>query len=724
MKSTWLVIICFLVLPILHNGQITIDSSSLEAMQFNKDICGLNFGLIYPIIALERDSTGKILKDSISNNFVDALIEDDISKLRFPAGTFSQFYHFNGRKGYGYDSMELICRPGTLDDSLILGRMTLDTIYSKNHAHYMVDLHKKLLATTGKPLEIVYVANLLSHFNLNHFNKYNEGIEAYIRSGILSLVPFADINFDVIDTLLAYQLAKRINKIIDLPTGNNFIEILQSDSNIVKQINENLNCIKFLKDNGIIIRKVELGNEMYNQLEVYDDDCDKIGFDCTLPDSLAFPYNRSKLTIYSFCEGLFKYFLLSKIYASLIDTIDNSIAIGLCGSVGNQSMVMNSDSSIFVNTAFNSIGKQDLMWNNMIATTTYCDAVVLHIYLQQLPICEVLQQEGVNPEAFIYVIKKFIDYYTDTLLDTIIEKTTNIIPNKKIWITEWNIGGANIIANSFAHTTFIHKYWKAMYDIKKRFTQIDDLTYHNVIASYNPQFSIYNGYNDTITYRYTFSKNDLYYGFMPSYHVYNNFPKVQITHPYHDILMDMFYDAQDEKYLLLYMNNSGEALSIDTRQIQKSTNSLHPAIVHHEILNANYWCSSDRAFCDTSLCESEDSIIYHYAADTLLRGIYTLPGYSIGMLTLDFDAPTSISNTLSSYFKIYPNPAKNNFTVSMSDNDKYHYEIIDISGQIIIKDSFYGNSYTIDCTPWPKSLYWIKIYSEKMLSFTQPIVIN
>lgn len=708
----WLLLLSTICISSTVYAQITIDSLSTEPVQFSQDITGLNFGLLYPIIAIERDSAGAIVKDSISTPFVSALIDNKIQKLRFPAGTFSQFYHFNGKSGYGYDSTELICRPGTLDDSLILGRMAVDSIISKNHAYYMVELNKRLVSETGKPLEIVYVANLLSHFNLNHFNKYNAGIETYIRSGILSLVPFADINFDVMDTLLAYQLARRINKLIELPSGNDFIELLKSDSNIVKQINENLNCIRFLKDNGIVIKKVELGNEMYNQLEVYDDDCDKIGFDCTLHDTSAFVYNRGKLTIYSFCEGLFKYFILSKLYATLLDTLDSQISIGLSGSIGNSSMLLNADSSIFMNKIFNATAKQDLLWNNMIANATYSDAIVLHTYLQQMPICEVLQQEGIVPEAFIYVIRKFIDYYTDTLLFDLLNNAENIVPNKDFWITEWNIGAANIIANSFAHNTFIHKFWKAIYNYKLQHEKLTDFTYHNIIATMNPQYSLFNAYNDSITYEYNFQKNDLYYGYMSSYRLYNAYPKVSISHPYSkDVYIDMFYNPENGKYYLLYMNNSGSDITIDTRSIQKVTSSVHPAITHYENLHANYWCAANRAFCDTSLCETEDSIMYFHESDTLLRGAYTLSGYSLGTLTLDFEAPSSIRNNLSPNFILFPNPAKEFFTISLKKQDDYFYEILDAKGRLIEKGNFFGNSKIVYSSNWVRGIYWVRIYT-------------
>lgn len=709
----WLLFIYTFCITANVYAQITIDSLSSEPIQLNQDISGLNFGLLYPIIAVERDSTGAIINDSISTPFVSALIENKIQKLRFPAGTLSQFYHFNGKNGYGYDSTELICRPGTLDDSLILIRMAVDSIVSKNHAYYMVELNKRLLSETGKPLEIVYVANLLSHFNLNHFNTYNAGIETYIRSGILSLVPFADINFDIMDTLLAYQLARRINKLIELPTGNDFIELLKTDKDIVKQINENLSCIRFLKDNGIVIKKVELGNEMYNQLEVYDDDCDKIGFDCTLHDTSAYVYNRGKLTIYSFCEGLFKYFLLSKLYAFFLDTLDSEISIGLCGSLGNASMLLNADSSIFINKIFNTTAKQDLMWNNMIANATYSDAIVLHTYLQQMPICEILQQEGIVPEAFIYVIRKFIDYYTDTLLFVLLNNTENIVPNKDFWITEWNIGAANIIANSFAHNTFIHKFWRAIYNYKFKHKKLTDFTYHNIIATINPQYSLFNAYNDTITYKYNFQKNDLYYGYMSSYKLYTAFPKVNITHPYgKDVYMDAFHNPENGAYYILFMNNSGTDISIDTRNIQKVSSLVHPAITHYENLHANYWCSANRAFCDTSLCETEDSIMYFLESDTLWRGAFTLSGYSLGTLTLDFEAPSAISNNLSPNFIVFPNPAKEYFTISMKNHQEaYYYEIFDATGQIIDKGNFTGNNKIIYCNAWAKSMYWVKVYT-------------
>ncbi|GAB4283073.1 MAG: hypothetical protein Kow0068_07850 [Marinilabiliales bacterium] len=78
---------------------------------------------------------------------------------------------------------------------------------------------------------------------------------------------------------------------------------------------------------------------------------------------------------------------------------------------------------------------------------------------------------------------------------------------------------------------------------------------------------------------------------------------------------------------------------------------------------------------------------------------------------------------------IYPNPAKINDVISVklinNNNNKFHFDIIDISGSVIKSNIFYGNSIsiTVDFTNH-NSIYFIKIYNEKDFFTTKKILIQ
>jgi hypothetical protein len=703
-----------IVFSVHANFSINIDTTAKDNIIFEDNSIGLNFGLIYPIIEFKYDTINQSSNDSVSDKFVKNIVENNFSKFRFPAGTFSQFYHFNGKPGYGYDLNELICRPGTLDDSLIYERFIIDSNYSRNHAEFLVELNDKFKNNTGKDLEIVYVANLLSHFNLNHFDRYNNGIEVYIRTGMASITPFLDIDFTAIDSNDLGRIAQRMVTLINSGTSDNFINLIKNDTLFKKQINENLNCINYLRQNGIQIKKVELGNEIYTNLEVYDDDCDQIGFDCTLPDSLAFVYNRGKLSIYSFCEGVYKYFLLSKIYSSLLDTLSTELQIGLTASSVNNVMLYNLDSTVSVRNVFSNIEKQTLIWNKVLALSTYADAAIIHQYMQRMPICEVLQI-GADPILLGTIAKEFIEYYTDSLLPSELDNYLATIPNKKLWITEWNIGGANIIANSFAHNVYIHRALSTFYDYKKTHKAFEDLTYHNVVASTNQQFSLFDAKVDSITKIYHIQKNDIFYGYNNLFKQYsrNNKVKVSSQDLPKELKFDVFYDKNRDIYNLVFLNYTGIEIPLDVKEIKKNDNFSNASVTHYEMMNANAWCSSNRAFCDTSLCETTDSIQFWRENDTLVQDVFLLPPFSFGTLQLDFNFLLKYKNYNSIDIKAFPNPTLGMFKVFTNDFSQYQYQICGIDGKIIEWGNFFGNNTVLNIESYPKGIYFLHIIDDK-----------
>lgn len=89
-----------------------------------------------------------------------------------------------------------------------------------------------------------------------------------------------------------------------------------------------------------------------------------------------------------------------------------------------------------------------------------------------------------------------------------------------------------------------------------------------------------------------------------------------------------------------------------------------------------------------------------------------------------FKKDSSIINNSISH-KIYPNPAKNNFTIELKNSDYYSYSMFDENGYIGSSGKLTQQLNTINISNLKSGTYFIKIYnSEKEISETQKLIVK
>jgi hypothetical protein len=73
-------------------------------------------------------------------------------------------------------------------------------------------------------------------------------------------------------------------------------------------------------------------------------------------------------------------------------------------------------------------------------------------------------------------------------------------------------------------------------------------------------------------------------------------------------------------------------------------------------------------------------------------------------------APMSVSeiNYENLLVKIYPNPSENNFTISLSENSNYSFEIYNSIGKIF-SQGFFRNQTEINSSSWQSGMYFIRV---------------
>lgn len=73
-------------------------------------------------------------------------------------------------------------------------------------------------------------------------------------------------------------------------------------------------------------------------------------------------------------------------------------------------------------------------------------------------------------------------------------------------------------------------------------------------------------------------------------------------------------------------------------------------------------------------------------------------------------------------FNFFPNPAKNNLSVSLSDCDDYKISLIDITGRVVCENYFYDKFFTIDLENINEGVYIMEIRNKSFVSYKRLII--
>ena len=365
-------------------------------------------------------------------------------------------------KGYGVRSKTGIYSESLTTDVDFASNNTssiFDNLYNKfdpfrkrNIIYDFIELIKeKEERQDGKPVEVLFVFNIMTHLFDHTINLANENQKNLIE--------------EVID-----------NKIYTTPAHT------QLRPEFVAEMNENLNTLRFLLENGITVVGVEMGNELTHDR-----------------------YKELNLSPNEYIEIVKQYAAIIRIDPQL-----NFLKIGVVGEVSLQNPLPNLN-SFSCDSSFNQQGSgilqmstsYNLCWDfNLsnystftINNNTYLlyDAFIIHKYF-------------FSNYANIYNLNetKSLSYFMSRIEDlkTIyLSNTQNNINNFKIWFTEWNqdAGVINGVRKS-ENTRYI-------YDVYSYLTQYNALnnnlfeytTFHNFLgaASISLLYTDNNGANIT-----------------------------------------------------------------------------------------------------------------------------------------------------------------------------------------------------------------------------------
>ena len=505
------ILILLSVLCINEQSIKAADTISIkDKFQFllHPDLSGINSLTLYSQIEGDIDSN-LIFNEIYSPKLLEALGKLDVGNLRFPGGTIANFYHFNGEKGYGGDPYELDCRAGLINNEDMKARLSPDANLSKNVIVPFVELVNGLSNSYQRDVSVNYVVNLMTHIFYGDFFRYNVTIENEILTNGAAIQ--STLALPVKD-LTSADFPPLLQLISDVMSSGDIISIkdsLLADPGFVGRLNENMDGIQFLIDQGASIRGIELGNELYGQIMLFDDDLSDYGFDCTTPveeiDS-ANAVTKTKNAV----EAIVKYTILGSVYDEMITQTFNLPCAVLTAPQGKAIDFVNDKPVLIVNSPANY--NLEKIWNPWFMSQDYPDAFVTHLYMQSFSDCSVYPT--VPFETAFNFGNKIIDFYINTKIeDEFTELENRNINNKPYWITEWNMNNPTVLANTFLHASYLRKFSLKIMELNEIYnSRIETMNYHSLAAqNFNKYSLLQSGYNGTTT--FSVDSQLMYYSF-------------------------------------------------------------------------------------------------------------------------------------------------------------------------------------------------------------------
>lgn len=93
------------------------------------------------------------------------------------------------------------------------------------------------------------------------------------------------------------------------------------------------------------------------------------------------------------------------------------------------------------------------------------------------------------------------------------------------------------------------------------------------------------------------------------------------------------------------------------------------------------------------------------------------------MIRLNLGSAVGIDENEKLNAKVYPNPVRENLTISLTENDSNTLaELIDVTGKVVYSVTMNSSLYTMDITSFAKGMYTLKLSNEKGTKVTQVVI--
>ncbi|MCB0508347.1 MAG: T9SS type A sorting domain-containing protein [Bacteroidetes bacterium] len=586
---------------------------------------------------------------------------------------------------------------------------------------------------------------------------FNKDI-SYTKSTLYNLISYVKkYQLETGDTLKIIYSANAFQHMLKLPA------ILPSHSNFDSLYNETYNAVKLLKDSGLVVYGVELGNETYYQKMFYDV--------AKYPNA-----NQNRLDYISILKqyslNLKSQFPGIKVSVPMIWTAP----INPPNAPGKLTAAIAKDNALFDAYSYHHYTANVLNPNNS-CKECFDTTIIVYIFGQPVPFEVDLGCTNMNSNRFNCFSKGISDYLQPVgqgnscnyyLYNEL--RTQRMNPafnsyNKKIWLTEWGTIQSNI-QNTIVYSDFVFRYINFLIDNQDSLNLgisnywglggiYDDLTPTNIRNTQTVNTDQYSSLNPCSNTRSsTFS-----------YMNQSGINRVNLFSHYYPLkfLSQIFSNNQtkpNSSYNLTLPNNTNVNADnfmmkpylskINTVQIgttpggspivsdvfdlyfyysNKSDSNIY---INYDSLNIAIFpplISCIQGPCMEQFYSDIPNIIHEYIEAPNLTYYFRNSNYkktgnvtqikprTVGYIKVPMyfnhigggssQRQKNIIETklYSNRLNVYPNPTSGIITFETNNNFEKNLEIFDISGKQIINVRFYISNYLIDMSSYPKAEY-------------------
>jgi hypothetical protein len=741
MKFTYPVLLSFsFIITTIFGQTIPIDVTSQQ--KSNPEFMASSAAFMYGMLEGDfNNETGTFDSVYLGNGLVEVVSNLDLTNIRFPGGTLSQFYHFRGANGYGATPEELFCRPNYIPLNDFYTKVSNDYKYPKNMIHYYVELIQALEESQNRTIGTHYVINIMTHFFNGDFFPINPYLDAFILSHGAEITSLLEANPATLTDVQLGQIVGVMTSVMQDPIIQDLIAFLVAQPGFLTRFTENIEAIQFLIDHDIEVKGVELGNECYAFDMLHDDDLSHIPYDCLTPDSVLLEIGSYYLPVKVYMQAMIKYAMVSSMYNTVIKDLWN-LETGIVVNAVDFGVNLVEIDSFQLVQYFGEKARFNEIWNQFMGQLTFPDAVIPHIYHQPLPDCNIYGQ--FSEDTIEIFTTSRLNYYFNVAIPWQFNKIAESTLGKKMWISEWNINGANFIANTFAHASHTYRFLNMMNRLQEEYN-IEHINYHLLLAW---NFNLFGLLRSGLTPEQT-------YGITPQamYHALEFMKPVNhaalplassdfalwLGEDFNDDknLFWGYFDTDSNTYSITFLNQSEEDLTLNLSNIyfEYSLDSVFQDSLIATGYNLNY-LDANSIFSSNSGCidypeifDSYDIITENGVSLSLEENSITLPAYSFGLIEIIMtnDIPTFVKNNWSNDIKIYPNPAVNTIHFSL-ENDKhpsFKVNIWDELGKTFLTENISSNHPSIDVSALANGIYFIQLIdSDGQIFNGQKVIIH
>lgn len=730
MKKNLLLLILFVSFFVTFaQNPLNVNVGGALIIPNKNDINGVNMANMWSYIS--GDNIDNIYKNcKISEPIMAQLKNLSINNYRFPGGTISNYYHYYGKNGYGGDSLEFVCKENYFYDNSMKTRLENDKAFDVNFIVPFADAMVKL-KNEGQAIKVNYVLNLFTHISSKQLSIINPTILSLFNTHGASFSYLKSKKLRNMDSLDLQNLKTVFIAMTQDSKYNEMKTYFLSNNAFTYNLNENLDALKYLKSRNISVNKIELGNELYSEILLFDDDLSEVGYDCF--DTITEPFDKGDFKGINLFEAFVKYYLMCDIYMTKIKEFSQP-DFAVIGAPSNANVyLVNGKYKIEDNFSIKS--KINYVWNiclNQVPTK----AVIDHNYAQSFSDCSKIN--NTNIDLLFTTAAGIYNFYTDSLYAYDLLKTKKEFPNKDIWVTEWNIGNPDLVGNTLLHLAFANN---QIGNLVKQNTfkkiPITNAVYHlmSAQASYNYAL-IRTGYYGGSTYKDTLQLMqfafDLWKDVFNQNYKYLAIDKTEIfkanANSLNDLSTHLLFTTNNT--LSLFFSNTGEKpIKFIVSDLNINYNNVKLYVTKKEIkyLNGQKLYSSDRN-CDTEKGQYNIQNLDYFVNDYKQINVDTIliPPFSVGKINLYLSTTTGINTENTIKAKIFPNPASRQIFIDLEEpNDNLQIKMINIIGEEVFKQKF-GNYRKASIAPNLESGIYLLILEDNFgkIKYTHKVIIK